>query len=254
MTNVAHNISAEHHVLRPVKLHCTGLPRTFRIAPSTPLDEIVLNEGVLRSHATNGFHAAIADSVASDDLAQPCILCARATPVAITNVQAGTIGPLDRVALNNPVIPAGRRDEPSLRHGDHVAGMLKCHAFHTNKCQPLLQRSEDLLARSGLNDVFRRSSLRNTHVNAGSGVIGEESTIWSSTYLLHDRCGSCARGQAIQHLQRVRQRRARQIGGDKLPKLFHGFERFTVHEDQASAAKVWPHVDRLRVQPGTISR
>ena len=68
VADMADHVAAEEQVVGAVELGSGGLPAAFGVRPAAPLDEIVLDEGVLGSHAADAFDAAIANGVAADDL------------------------------------------------------------------------------------------------------------------------------------------------------------------------------------------
>ena len=68
VADMAHDVAAEKQIPGAMELGRSGFPSAFGILPADPLDEIVLDEGILRPHSSNSFDAAVANRVPADDV------------------------------------------------------------------------------------------------------------------------------------------------------------------------------------------
>ena len=152
VANVPDDIAAKEQVARAVELGTRRFPRALGILPAHPLDEIVLDERVGGSHAADALDADVAEGVAAHDVRLAGLRMPRAAPVLTADIQADAVGPLDRVAFDDPVMAAAGRNEPALRRRKRVAGMLEGEALDADVAQARFARRKCLLARGDLDE------------------------------------------------------------------------------------------------------
>ena len=176
-----------------VEFDAGRFPRALGILPTHPLDEVVLDERVVRPHAADAFDSDVADGVAANDVRVPGLRITRAVPVLATDVQAYAIGPFDGVALDDPVVATTGRNEAVLRRREGVAGMLKGDALDPDVSQTLLAGRESLFSGSDLDHGRCGISSGHPDVHDRALVFDPEPAFWSAADLLHDRFGrACA--------------------------------------------------------------
>src|SRR6185503_15377115 len=109
VADMAYYVAAEQHVLGAVELGPGSFPSAFGVSPSAPLDKVVFNQRVLRTHAADAFNAAVANGVATNDLSHAGLRSWSGIPIAVGDIEPNTVGPLNGVAFDDPVIAASCR-------------------------------------------------------------------------------------------------------------------------------------------------
>jgi hypothetical protein len=106
VANVPDHVATEEQVLRAMKFGARRLPGTLGILPADPLNEIILDESILRSHTADSFDTDVPNRVSAHDVRVASKRITHAAPVLPANVEAHAIGPFDGVSFDNPVVPA----------------------------------------------------------------------------------------------------------------------------------------------------
>ena len=103
--------------------------------------------------AAKALDAAVAEGIAANDIETHRLRGARRGPVFIADVEADTVGPLERVVLKDEVVAAVGGDQAALRNRKSVARVHKRDAFHADVGLVALGGREHLLVRRDLDDV-----------------------------------------------------------------------------------------------------
>ena len=106
MANVPDHVATEEQVVRAMEFGARRLPGALGILPADPFNEIVLDEGIFRSHTADSFDADVPNRVSAHDVRVASERGTRAAPMLTADVEAHAIGPFDGVAFDDPVVPA----------------------------------------------------------------------------------------------------------------------------------------------------
>src|SRR5579872_1036183 len=102
----------------------------------------------------------------------------RASAIAVAaNVQAHSIGPLNSVIFEDPVIAACQRDHAVLRKRVRVARMLKSEPLHPNEAGSALCRNEGVLTGCDLDQMIRGRARSQTDMNRRARIFNPEARI-----------------------------------------------------------------------------
>ena len=154
---VPENVVADQAVHAVVQLDGSGLPAQLHLLPAGSLNHVAFNQHPLREHPGNAADArvldgAVADHAVSDDLVRPVSMM----PALVAHINRHAVGPVNRAALNNPVVAPAGGDRPALRYRRAGGRVLADQVLHPDIVQEGLIRREALLPHRHLDPVILR--------------------------------------------------------------------------------------------------
>ena len=154
---VPENVVPDQAVHAVVQLDGPRFPAQLHLLPAGAVNDVALNQHPLREHPGNAADArvldgAVPDHAVSDDLVRPVGMM----PALVAHINGHTVGPVNRAALDDPVMSPVGGNRPALRYRRAGGRMLADQVFDPDIVQKRLVRREALFPHRHLNPVILR--------------------------------------------------------------------------------------------------
>ena len=155
--SIPENVVPDQAVHAVVQFDRAGLPAQLHLLPAGPLDDAALDQHPFGKHPGDAADARVLDSAVpdhapADDLVRPVGVM----PALVAHVDGHAVGPVDRAALDDPVMaPVGGNGAP-LRHRRSGSRVFADQTLHPDIVQERFFRREALLPHGHLDPVILR--------------------------------------------------------------------------------------------------